>query len=92
MLQLLGNCSFVLTDSGGLQKEAYLCERPCVTLRNETEWVELVECGVNKLAGTSSQKIADTANSFLTSPPVFKKGLYGDGNAAHQIIESMLAF
>lgn len=92
MLQLLGNCSLVLTDSGGLQKEAYLCEKPCVTLRKETEWVELVECGINKLAGTSSQKIVETAQSFLTGPPVFKKGLYGDGNAAHQIIESVLAF
>jgi UDP-GlcNAc3NAcA epimerase len=92
MLQLLDNCSIVLTDSGGLQKEAYLCEKPCVTMRNETEWVELLDTGVNALVGTSSDKIVQITSHFLENPPAFKKGLYGDGNAARQILETMLAF
>lgn len=92
MLQFLSHCELVLTDSGGLQKEAYMCEKPCVTLRNETEWIELVDCGVNRLVGTSIEKIISATKDFMIHKPEFKKGLYGNGNAAHQIIESMLAF
>jgi UDP-GlcNAc3NAcA epimerase len=92
MLQLLSNCSLVLTDSGGLQKEAYLCQKPCVTFRDQTEWVELVENGVNKLVGTSSESIVKAALAFLEKAPSFPKGLYGDGKAANQIIEKILSF
>ncbi len=92
MVQLLTNCSLVLTDSGGLQKEAYLCQKPCVTFRDETEWVELIENGVNKLVGTSSEAIVNAANSFSTAGPTFTKGLYGNGKAAEEIIEAILGF
>lgn len=92
MLQLLGSCALVITDSGGLQKEAYLCNKPCVTFRDETEWVELVEAGVNKLVGTEVDLIVKAALQFLQIIPDFKKGLYGTGNAAEQIIDSMLGF
>ena len=92
MINLLDNCSIVLTDSGGLQKEAYLSEKPCATLRPETEWVELIEIGVNVLVGNDAEKLYQTAINFIKKPPHFAKGLYGDGKAAHQIVETMLAF
>lgn len=57
MIQLLRNCRLVMTDSGGLQKEAYFFGKPCVTLRDETEWIELADHGFNKVAGTNSEKI-----------------------------------
>ena len=92
MLQLLNNCSLVMTDSGGVQKEAYLCQKPCVTFRDETEWVELVDNGVNKLVGTTSEYIIKAAYSFLDKAPLFTEALYGDGRAADQIIEKILGF
>jgi UDP-GlcNAc3NAcA epimerase len=92
MLSLLKRCQIVLTDSGGLQKEAYFFCKPCVTFRNETEWGELVDCGVNKLAGTSSESIFEAAISFLANHPLFSPGLYGDGKAAEKIIETLLAY
>ena len=92
MLQLLLNCSLVLTDSGGLQKEAYLANKPCITFRDETEWVELTEAGVNKVVGSSTSSIIEATKYFLANPPKFQQGLYGDGNSAHKIIESMLNF
>jgi UDP-GlcNAc3NAcA epimerase len=92
MLQLLTNCSIVLTDSGGLQKEAYLCQKPCVTFRDETEWVELVENGVNKLVGTSTTAITKAAETFIERAPEFPKGLYGNGHAADQIIQALMEY
>lgn len=56
MVWLIDNCDFVMTDSGGLQKEAYFFEKKCITLRDETEWVELVECGANILVGADKEK------------------------------------
>jgi UDP-GlcNAc3NAcA epimerase len=58
MISLLDNCRLVLTDSGGLQKEAYFFSRFCITLRDQTEWVELVESGANELAGANTERIA----------------------------------
>lgn len=58
MVWLESYCKLVATDSGGMQKEAYFHQKPCVTLRDETEWVELVELGVNYLAGSNSKAIA----------------------------------
>ena len=57
MIYLLKTCSLVMTDSGGLQKEAFFFEKPCVTLRDETEWVELVENGFNKIVGADEDII-----------------------------------
>lgn len=90
MLQLLKGCSIVLTDSGGLQKEAYLSQKPCVTFRDETEWVELVEIGVNKVVGTETESIVAAARAYLQSQPNFPSGLYGDGKAGEKIVQAML--
>jgi len=73
MAQLLANCTTVFTDSGGLQKEAYFHGRPCVTLRDETEWVETVECGWNRLW---------QGPDYVERRPIAD---YGDGRAAERI-------
>jgi UDP-N-acetylglucosamine 2-epimerase len=87
MLQLVSGAKVVLTDSGGLQKEAYLLGIPCVTLRDETEWVELVEVGWNRLAGADRERIVAAARASLASPPAAGvAGLYGDGHAAERIV------
>lgn len=88
MLFLLEKCQLVLTDSGGLQKEAYFAERPCITLRNETEWTELTEAGYNIVAGTNKTKILEAFSKFQKMKPAFKAGLYGIGNAAGMIADA----
>ncbi|MDY6915759.1 MAG: UDP-N-acetylglucosamine 2-epimerase (non-hydrolyzing) [Candidatus Cloacimonadota bacterium] len=86
MVWLLQNCQMVLTDSGGLQKEAYFFQKPCLTLRDETEWVELVEHGVNKICGASKQLIIKNYKQFSNQKIKFPKQLYGNGKAAERII------
>lgn len=84
MLFLMKNAIRIITDSGGVQKEAYFVSTPCVTLREETEWVETVEFGVNKLVGSNSESISDFGNNFsvdFTNKP----NLYGDGKASEEI-------
>jgi UDP-GlcNAc3NAcA epimerase len=85
MLAFLGSARMLLTDSGGLQKEAYWLDLPCLTLRNETEWVETVDAGWNLLVGADSDKIVSSVKSF--SPPALHPDLYGDGAAADKCIE-----
>jgi UDP-N-acetylglucosamine 2-epimerase len=80
MICLEKNAKLILTDSGGVQKEAYWLGVPCITLRNETEWVETVNIGWNILAGTETEKIVHCIRTF-TLPNVHPP-LYGDGNAA----------
>jgi len=90
MLYLLNRCSLVMTDSGGLQKEAFFFKKPCVTLRDETEWVELVECGVNALAGSASDKIYENYKYILNLDLDFSAGLYGDGNASEYVARELI--
>lgn len=91
MLYLLRHCQLVLTDSGGLQKEAYFFGKQCVTLRNETEWVELVQQGVNVLAGTAKEKIIHCVQQSLSQQMIFPASLYGDGHAAEKITQTLAA-
>ena len=89
MLYLLNHCMLVMTDSGGLQKEAYYMRKYCITLRNETEWTELVGCGYNHVVGTEPANILQTVQNLLDVPPVFSIALYGDGHAAEVIAKTM---
>ena len=84
MVALTGAARLVLTDSGGLQKEAFWLGTPCVTLRQETEWVETVECGWNVLVGSGTAAIVEAVGAF--APPAARPSLYGDGRAAGQCV------
>ncbi|MDP3716234.1 MAG: UDP-N-acetylglucosamine 2-epimerase (non-hydrolyzing) [Acidobacteriota bacterium] len=84
MLQLTQHARLVLTDSGGLQKEAYWLGIPCVTLRDETEWVETVDAGWNILVGADRERIIRAATSF--APPALHPPLYGGGQASERIV------
>jgi UDP-GlcNAc3NAcA epimerase len=85
MLLLESNARCVLTDSGGVQKEAFFFGVPCVTLRDETEWPETVDCGWNVLAGCDVERIVAAANRPL--PQGDRPLLFGDGHAAEKIVE-----
>jgi UDP-N-acetylglucosamine 2-epimerase len=89
MLALQLNARKVLTDSGGVQKEAYLLGTPCVTLRDETEWVETLESGWNILAGTEKDAIIIAAKS--ASPEIPTRHHFGDGHASEKITNTLLA-
>ena len=92
MVWLIDHCKLVMTDSGGLQKEAYFFEKPCITLRDETEWVELVENGFNILAGANQEKIIDTYKNHTSHFTLHTSlNLYGDGTASRKIIEELLS-
>lgn len=75
---------FIITDSGLLQKEAFFFKKPCITLRDSTEWVELVEHGWNTLTGANAQNIINAVNNIST--PSEYPSLYGEGKAAENII------
>ena len=93
MVMLESHARLVATDSGGVQKESYFFEVPCVTLRDETEWVELVECGCNKLVGADHNSIVATIKESLNEAlPDFSGQLFGDGKAAKRIVEAIQAF
>ncbi len=85
MVALVGSARLILTDSGGLQKEAYWLGVPCLTLRKETEWVETVAAGWNVLVGSDLSRIVDTVNSY--APPHSHPVLYGDGAAADKCVD-----
>lgn len=86
MLMLQQGAQLILTDSGGLQKEAYFLEVPCVTLRRETEWIETVEAGWNVLAGSSSAEILEAASKVAVAQRTSKLS-FGNGQAAQKICE-----
>ena len=86
IIYLLENCTLVMTDSGGLQKEAFFFKKPCITLRDETEWVELVEHGFNLLAGAKAESIYDAFITILQANLDFSIDLYGDGKAGQEIV------
>lgn len=91
MLGLTMSARLVLTDSGGLQKEAYILGVPCVTLREETEWMETVEVGWNRLAGTDCNRIIDAVQAALAHVPQEHPALYGDGQACERIVAALMA-
>lgn len=92
MLDLLAKCRLVITDSGGLQKEAYFAGKPCVTARNETEWIELVQAGVNLLAGPDTARIEHSVRSLINSEISFQEEMYGHGRSAEKIVTVLKSF
>jgi UDP-N-acetylglucosamine 2-epimerase len=85
MIMLEKNAQKIVTDSGGVQKEAYFYQVPCITLREETEWVETVSDGWNCLVGANVEKIRSAIDNFLPSNP--QRGHYGDGNASEKLVD-----
>lgn len=85
MLTLISNSSLVMTDSGGLQKEAFFFRKYCITLREETEWIELIENGYNFLAGSSTESIIDSVRKFFDKKIRDPINLYGNGKASDYI-------
>jgi UDP-N-acetylglucosamine 2-epimerase len=90
MVALERNAALLVTDSGGVQKEAYFYATPCVTMRDETEWVETVESGWNTLAGADPDRIEAAALRALAVRPPSHPPLYGDGKAGEQIVAALL--
>lgn len=84
MIYLLKHCSMVLTDSGGLQKEAYFMGKMCVTLRDETEWIETLENGWNVIVGADREKIVQATQGRKVGR---QTEAFGDGRAAEKIVE-----
>lgn len=90
MVWLLEHCSLVLTDSGGVQKEAFFFGKACVTMRDQTEWIELIEIGANELVGADSAKIIEAASRNVGRKVQDTQNLYGGGKAAKRIVEEIL--
>lgn len=87
MICLEKNAKQILTDSGGVQKEAYFYKIPCITLRAETEWVETVDDGWNCLVGADREKISEAILNFSPNTP--QKGHFGDGTASGKIVTTL---
>lgn len=91
MIWLLTNCEAVITDSGGLQKEAFFFKKPCITVREETEWVELVAHGVNFLVGSDKKAMLNAYDRLKNTVINFDINLYGNGNAGQLIVKELVA-
>jgi UDP-GlcNAc3NAcA epimerase len=90
MLAFVSGSSLVITDSGGLQKESYFLGKCCAIVRNDTEWVELVDAGYATLTGYEQYKIMDVTNNLLNKKMSFCEKFYGDGNASQLITDKLL--
>jgi len=90
ILQLEKNARKIITDSGGMQKEAFFLKRPCITIRDESEWVETVEAGYNVIVGADAQRIAAAVRDFDPVHPA--ENVYGDGKSAEIIAEKIVEY
>ena len=92
MIALITNAMAVITDSGGLQKEAYFFKKRCFTLRDQTEWVELIKARCNQLINVENDDIVDVILESLNETPDFSKLIYGDGTTSKKIINCLMYF
>ncbi len=90
MIELLRHARLVITDSGGLQKEAFFFKKHCVTVRDETEWTELVDYGFNILTGADQNRIIEGVHQMIDKHSDFDVDLYGNGKASGRIITELL--
>ncbi len=91
MIYLLQNCELVMTDSGGLQKEAFFFQKQCITLRDETEWIELVDHGFNSVVGSDTRKILFAFSEIKEKKNDYSIDLYGNGKASERILQKLLS-
>jgi UDP-GlcNAc3NAcA epimerase len=91
IIQLIKHSALVMTDSGGMQKEAYFFRKYCITLRDETEWIELVKNDVNYLVGSDKKKILETFNSVTGKYYPDLINLYGKGKSSEGILKVLSA-
>ena len=87
MIQLEKKSQLIITDSGGVQKEAFFFKKPCIILRSETEWIEIVESGAAQLCDADFKKIVKAFDSFINKKIEINNFLYGDGKASIKILE-----
>lgn len=90
MIVLEKNAKLVVTDSGGVQKEAYFFQKPCIIMRSETEWKEIVETKAAIITDADKDKILSAWQTFQQQPPTEFPEIFGDGNAAHFICSELL--
>ena len=90
MIALERHAQLVMTDSGGVQKEAYFFKKPCIILRHETEWVEIVQTGNAILADANEGRIMQAWTHFKDNPPTMFPEIFGDGHAAEFMLDQML--
>ena len=90
MTRLEQQAKLIITDSGGVQKEAFFFKKPCIILRAETEWVEILTSGAALLCDADKNRILDTYQHFMTSPLILFDTIYGDGKAAEQILNILI--
>ena len=91
MINSVKESSLVITDSGGLQKDAYYLETPCVVLRDQTEWIELLKNDVNTLCPINKKDISDLVIKKLNSDYSFDADIYGNGDTANKIVKAILS-
>jgi UDP-N-acetylglucosamine 2-epimerase len=90
MLRITNSAQLVVTDSGGVQKEAFFMHKPCIILREETEWMELIQHKVARLVPPSlASHILEESIEIMSERLEFPEGLYGDGSAAEKIVEHL---
>jgi len=92
MICLEANAKKIITDSGGVQKEAYFCEIPCITLFENTAWVETVEEGANKIVEINPKSIKENIINFNTSRQNYTKKIFGDGKTSEKIVNLLYQY
>lgn len=90
MIHLENSASLIITDSGGVQKEAYFLEKPCIIMLDETPWTELIESGTALLTGNDPEKIIEAFDTLSSRKLSFDKTLYGDGKASDFIVNKII--